>query len=110
MGARVCAVCSAREFYSSKRLVKQYPRSSRTDVFRILSVCVLAVGRFALCNLFSPKISVIHQSPVRLAVCPLAMCLSIWNTKTIMENVGNLFPLLAHHHLASASSECFEQK
>ena len=25
-----------------------------------------------------------------------------------MENFGNLFPLLDHHHLASASSECFE--
>merc|ERR1712188_251799 len=37
----------------------------------------------------------LRHPPVRLAVCPLAMCLSTW--KTIMENFGNLSPLLDHH-------------
>merc|ERR1712196_697418 len=47
----------------------------------------------------------LRHPPARLAVCPLAICLSTW--KIIMKNFGNLFPPLDHHHLASTSSECF---
>jgi len=75
--------------------------STQQSDTRALNSVRVCVSSWPLRVVQSVQPEELRHSRVCFAVCPLAMCLSAW--KTIMENFGNLFPLLLNEFVPSCT-------